>query len=139
MTRHHCAETDLFVAWFEEMLLRRLQLRLHRLLGVFCGRVRQHLGSGRLTLVLLGRAGLVRESRSGTVGHGQLAVLLLRLRLLLRLLLLRLLLLLLRQLLDRRALFGLTEVCVRRVQEEVPALRANLGGRGRGWSVNGAL
>lgn len=117
--------TRLFVAWFEKMLLRRLQLA--RLLGVLCGRVGGRLRRRR-TLALFGRAGLVGESWGRTVGHRQLPVLLLRL-----------LLLLLHQLLGRRPLFGLAEVCVRRVQQEVPALGANLGGRGRGRGVDGAL
>lgn len=134
-----CAGNHLFVAWFEKMLLRWLQLA--RFLGVFRGRIGRRLC--RRTLALLGRAVLIWKSWSRTVGHRQLAVLLLRLRLLLlRLLLLLLGLLcqlLLHQLLGSRPLFGLAEVCVRRVQEQVPALGANLRGRGRGWRVDGAL
>lgn len=118
--------TDLFIAWFQQMLLWRLQLCLLGLLGVFGGRVRGRL-SRRRALVLFGGAGLVRQPRGRAVRHRQL-----RVRLLLRLLLLRRL---------RLPLFGLAaaEAGVRRVQQEVPALRPDLRGRGGGRGVDGAL
>ena len=118
------------------MLLWRLQLSLCRLLGVFRGCVRRPLCGCCRALVLFGGARLVREPGSWTVCHRQLCVLLLLL--LLRLLLLLLLLL---RLLLTLALLRLTatEVRVRGVEEEVPALRADLRRCGGGWSVNGPL
>lgn len=120
-------ERDLFIAWFQQVLLRRLQLGLCRLLGVLGRGVCGHLASSRWALVLFGWAGLVWKSRSRAVCHRQLRFLLLR-RLLLRQLL-------------RLAKLRLTaaEVCVGGVEEEVPALRAGLWRSGGGWSVDGSL
>lgn len=118
-------ERDLFIAWFQQVLLRRLQLGLRRLLGVLGRGVCGRLSGSCWALVLFGWAGLVWKSRSRAVCHRQLCFLLL----------------LLRRLLLRLAKLRLTaaEIGVGGVEEEVPALWADLWRSGGGWGVDGSL